>query len=87
MTLSDVPPPTDDELSTLFRGLHESGTRPVIISFMSDYAEDCVPSHLSSKYPLLLSELRDEDAFHLSKDELFCKCEQVFESICVTNDQ
>ncbi|KAK2153991.1 hypothetical protein NP493_2237g00005 [Ridgeia piscesae] len=42
---------------------------------------------LSSKYPLLLSELRDEHAFHLSKDELFHKCEQVFESICVTNDQ
>ena len=33
MTLPDVPPPNDDELSTLFRGLHESDTRPVILSF------------------------------------------------------
>ena len=86
MTLPDVPPPTDIELSTLFRGLHEIGTRPVILSFMSDYAEGYVPRQLSSKYPLLLSELRDEHAFHLSKNELFHKCEQVFESICVTND-
>ena len=54
---------------------------------MSDYAEGYVPRRHSSKYPLLLSELRDEHAFHLSKDELFHKCEQVFESICVTNDQ
>ena len=87
MTLPDVPPPTDDELSTLFRGKHESGTRPAILSFMSDYAEGYFPRQLSSKYPLLQSELWDEDAFHLSNDELFRKCERVFESICVTNDQ
>ena len=34
MTLPDVPPPTDDELTTLFRGMHESGKMPVILSFI-----------------------------------------------------
>ena len=83
MTLPDVPPPTDDELSTLFRGLHESDTRPVILSFVSDYAEGYVPRQLSSKYPLLMSELRDErqrdcKALQMQADEDHTDCETVF---------
>ena len=62
MTLPDVQPPSDDELSTLFKGLHESGTRPVILSFILGYAEGYVPRQLNPEYPQLLSELRDENS-------------------------
>ena len=87
MTLPDVRPPIDDELSTLFKGLQESGTRPVILSFIPGYAEGYVTRQLNLEYPQLLSELRDENSLQLDKDKLLRKCDNVFASISVTLEQ
>ena len=87
MTLPDVPPPSGDELSTLFKGLHESGTKPVILSFIPSYADGYIPRQLNPEYPRLLSELRDENSFQLDKDKLLQKYDNVFASISVTLEE
>ena len=74
----------DDDLATLFKGLHETGTRPVILSFIPGYAEGYVRRQLNPEYPQLLSELRDENFF---KDKLLRKGDNVFASMSVTFEQ
>ena len=69
------------DLATLFKGLHETGTRPVILSFIPGYAEGYVRRQLNPEYPQLLSELRDENVF---KDKLLRKGDNVFASMYVT---
>ncbi|KAL5013934.1 hypothetical protein ScPMuIL_008204 [Solemya velum] len=62
--LPDVTVPTTDELNNLYSNLHQlksKGKKPVILSLLPNYAKEFRPASLDKKYPLVLSELYDED--------------------------
>lgn len=74
-----IPPLSDDELSNFFKGLHETGTKPVLLSLVPQYAEYYKPKALDKKFPLVLSELRDENFISVQKKTLMTHCEEILE--------
>ncbi|CAC5386579.1 unnamed protein product [Mytilus coruscus] len=78
-----IPPPSDDELSNFFKGLHETGTKPVLFSLIPQYAAYYRPKALDKKFPLVLSELTDENFISVQKETLMTHCEEIFRTLSV----
>ncbi len=57
----------------------------MFLSIIPEYCDDYIVDH--SQYSLPLSNLFDPEAMKLSYTDLLLKCEDIFSSISVTNDQ
>ncbi|CAC5361531.1 unnamed protein product [Mytilus coruscus] len=67
--------------------LSRTGTRPVILSLVSQFAHLYRPKVLDRKYPTVLSELYTEECGSLQSNELLKQCEEVFHTIKVTEEE
>ncbi|XP_062603415.1 uncharacterized protein LOC134265178 [Saccostrea cucullata] len=85
--LPDVPPPTEGQISTFLRKLHSNNTKSVILTVKEEFSNAYVPKCTEEAFPTLLSELYSEEYEKLSKDECLAKCEDIFASLCVTEEQ
>ena len=54
---------------------------------MPDFANDYVPSPVTDKFPMILTELRDEKCLTIDKSELISHCECVASDIKVDQHQ
>ncbi len=77
-------PPSQAKISSFFQELSKTG-KPVLLSIIPEYCDDYIVDH--SQYSLPLSNLFDPEAMKLSYTDLLLKCEDIFSSISVTNDQ
>ncbi|KAL3861378.1 hypothetical protein ACJMK2_007414 [Sinanodonta woodiana] len=77
----NIPPPSVNELADFFKGLYCSGTKPALLSLVPGYAHHYVPKSLDKKFPLVLSELRDENFVTADKDHLLEHCREVFKTL------
>ncbi len=77
-------PPSQAKISNFFQELSKTG-KPVFLSIIPEYCDDYIVDH--SQYSLPLSNLFDPEAMKLSYTDLLLKCEDIFSSISVTNDQ
>ena len=68
--LPTVPEPTADDLQKLLCSLSNTKSRPVILSLVPQFAESYRPQALSKKFPVVLSELFNEDCVGLERDVL-----------------
>lgn len=84
---ADVPMPSSDELNTFFTALQSTGTKPVILSLIPEFSSEYIPTLLSAKFPVVLTELRDQNCFDMEKDELTEHCKGVFQSLKVSTDE
>ncbi len=57
----------------------------MLLSIIPEYCDDYIVDR--SQYSLPLSNLFDPEAMKLSYTDLLLKCEDIFSSISVTNDQ
>ncbi|KAK6176048.1 hypothetical protein SNE40_014409 [Patella caerulea] len=80
-----IPEPTEEELSTFFKSLHASESKPAILSLISPYAEEFVPKPVTEEFPVVLTELRNESCVYMNYNELFKKCQDI--KISVTEEQ
>ena len=80
-----IPEQTESELSTLFKALYETGSKPGILSLIAPYSDDLTPQPMKENFPPVLTELRDDDAMHLNFSELLKQCQNTV--ISVTEEQ
>ena len=84
---SDVPSPTKAEFDTFLKRLHDTGTKPVLLSLMPWYAHHYKPASLGVSMPKVLSELYDEKCVGMTLEEIHNHCDIIFDSIEVTPSQ
>ena len=77
--------PTPQELSDFYQSLHNTQTKPVILSLIDTYSEDYIPKPISQVYPTVLSELRDENSISSNFGELLKKCDEI--NLVITPEQ
>ena len=77
--------PTSQELSKFYRSLHNTQTKPVILSLIDTYSEDYVSKPISQVWPTVLSELRDENSISSNFGELLKKCDGI--NLVITPEQ
>ena len=85
--LPAVPETTSEDLQALFRDLHETGKRPAVLSIIPTFAHEYIPTPVTDKFPMILSELRDEKCLTMDKHDLIVHCESVFSNIKVDQRQ
>ena len=73
-TVQPTPIPTAQELSQFYKSVHDTQTKPVILSLIDSYSEDYVPKPISKVFPTVLTELRDEQLISSNFGELLEKC-------------
>ncbi|KAL3843252.1 hypothetical protein ACJMK2_021194 [Sinanodonta woodiana] len=83
----NIPPPSVNELADFFEGLYCSGTKPALLSLVPGYAHHYVPKSLDKKFPLVLSELRDENFVTADKDHLLENCREVFKTLTLNDEE
>ena len=83
----EIPPPTNDECASLFRSLQATGTKPVLLALVPEFANSYIPNVLGEKYPKLLTELSDESHLNSEKEVLFAHCEEVFKTVTVSSEE
>ena len=76
-TSLQIPEPTENELSSLFHSLHESGSKPALLALIPSYSEQYVPKPIQGNFPIVLTELRDDSAMHMDYCELLQKCQEI----------
>lgn len=79
--------PSVDELDNFYKTLSEAGTKPAILSIVPGYCEAYVPLQVTGDLPPSLSNLYNEQFASLSYPELLSKCEEVYASLSITQDQ
>ncbi|CAC5403234.1 unnamed protein product [Mytilus coruscus] len=85
--LPTVKEPSTQDLNNFFSSLSRTGTRPVILSLVPQFAHMYRPKVLDRKYPTVLSELYTENCGSLQSNELLKQCEEVFHTIKVTEEE
>ncbi|KAL3881744.1 hypothetical protein ACJMK2_028139 [Sinanodonta woodiana] len=70
-----------------FEGLYCFGTKLALLSLVPGYAHHYVPKSLDKKFPLVLSELRDENFVTADKDHLLEHCRKVFKTLTLNNEE
>ena len=66
--LPDIPEPSASELQTLFRSIHETDKKPAILSIIPEFANNYVPTPMTDKFPMVLTELRDDKCLAMDKN-------------------
>ena len=85
--LPTEPEPTADDLMKLFCNLSNTTARPVILSLVPHFAESYRPQDLSKRFPVVLSDLFNEDCVGLERDVLTEYCDDAFYKITVTEEK
>ena len=67
-------PPSTSDIKNFLGALAACKAKPAFLSVHPDYCERFIPKCISKDYPRLMSELFDETASKLSKDELGPMC-------------
>ncbi|XP_060084947.1 uncharacterized protein LOC132564294 [Ylistrum balloti] len=76
-TTSTISDPTAEEMSVFYQPLYKTGVKCAVLSLIPSYADDYVPKFMSNKYPMVLTELRNENTFNLNYMELLDECSKV----------
>lgn len=85
--VNNIPDPTVDELSLLFKSLSEINSKPAILSLIPEYQEIYVPQPMKENFPTILTEMRDDSALELNYVDLLKECKNQFREISVTEEQ
>ncbi|XP_014666314.1 PREDICTED: uncharacterized protein LOC106808215 [Priapulus caudatus] len=64
-------------MADLFGQIHATGVKSAILSVVEPYAEEYIPASVTTQYPTVLTELRDEGTFHLNYKDLLEKCADI----------
>ena len=83
----DIPLPTPEEQDTLYQAIKSSGVKSSILSLIPQYADSYIPRRVALGLPEALTGIYHESAQQLSYPELANKCEEVFSTIKVTEEQ
>lgn len=78
-------PSTSDELSSLFNTLSTTGSKSAILSLIEPYSDDFIPKPISENFPLVLTELRNEEALHMDYSDVLSICNNI--NISVSEEQ
>jgi len=78
------PPPSKERITDFIHELSKTG-KPALLSILPGYCDEYVMDH--SVLSLPLSALFDANAMQLPYCDLLNKCEEVFESLTITNEQ
>ncbi|CAC5396060.1 unnamed protein product [Mytilus coruscus] len=68
--VNNIPDPTVDELSLLFKSLSEINSKPGILSLIPEYQEIYVPQPMKENFLTILTEMRDDSALELNYVDL-----------------
>ena len=85
VTVGKPQQPTSDELSSLFSALSATGSKSAILSLIEPYSDSFVPKSIGENLPLVLTELRKDEAVHMDYSELLSACKDV--EISVSEEQ
>ncbi len=66
--------PSEEEITTFYSKLSQTGHKPGILALISPHCEQYKPAIVSSKYPKILSELRDEKYTAYEIEQLLSEC-------------
>ena len=71
--------PTDEEMSTFYNSLSQSGTKCAILSLLPQYCDDYIPRMGKGVLPKPLTDLYDKKCFEIASfSELLSECEKVY---------
>ncbi|KAL3873272.1 hypothetical protein ACJMK2_036408 [Sinanodonta woodiana] len=87
LNFPNIPPPSVKELADFLEGLYCSGTKLASLSLVPGYSHHYVPKSLAKKFPLVLSELRDENYVTADKDHLLEHCRKVFKPLTLNDEE
>ena len=79
--------PSTQQINKFFESLHASGTKPAVLSLVSQFSKDYVPKKPSLDLPKTLDELYSEQLSVLSFNELLDKAKAVFKEISCSEKQ
>ena len=74
---------TEAHLALLFENLSVTGTKPGVLSVVSAYFEQFVPTSANKDFPLPLTSLKNSQYVEMKYDELLKECQSV--SLSVTD--
>uniref|UniRef100_A0A3Q1ED01 YqaJ viral recombinase domain-containing protein n=1 Tax=Acanthochromis polyacanthus TaxID=80966 RepID=A0A3Q1ED01_9TELE len=77
--------PTSDEISSLFIALHNSGSKPAILSLIEPYSDSFVPKVTGENIPPVLTELRKDEAILMDYKDLLAMCKGI--DITISEEQ
>ncbi|CAL9699753.1 unnamed protein product [Knipowitschia caucasica] len=86
-TQPSVDEPSESELATLFKELHVTEKKPVLLALVPGYSKYFRPEALDKKYPTPLSGLYDETFATTPSEPLLRHCESIFENITMTEEE
>ena len=64
-------------MSDFYTSLHETQTKPVVLSLNENYSDGYLPKPVSKAFPTVLTELRDEKLITANFGELLVKCNEI----------
>ncbi|XP_069139431.1 uncharacterized protein [Argopecten irradians] len=85
--VQDIPGPTAEELQKFYRTIYSDECKPALLSLVPEYSQHYIPKVLSKKYPMVLSELRDEQFLQVERDQLIKHCEKVMQEMKITTEE
>ncbi|XP_014673897.1 PREDICTED: uncharacterized protein LOC106814124 [Priapulus caudatus] len=80
-----APPPSTEDLADFFQKLSVSGSKAAVLSVLPEHCMAFKPVLLADKFPLILTDLFEQDAVKLSFNDLLKKCENI--QVTVTEEQ
>ena len=80
-----VPMATQKDMLSFCEHLHSTGKRAGILSCLSPFSDDYMPTSMTDNFPNLLTELVDENCYDMNYAELVSHCQDIF--ISVTEEQ
>ena len=79
-----IPNPTETEVTQFLTNISKCGTKPAILSLVSD---SFVPKEYGNDFPILITDLTDSTTFNLSHSELLDKCKNIKQKLFVSKEQ
>ncbi|XP_041376642.1 uncharacterized protein LOC121389093 [Gigantopelta aegis] len=71
---SKLLPPSPHELDTLFKELHSTGTKPVLLATIEPYSNWYIPKPITSSFPQMLTDLKDDSCMNMEYTKLLELC-------------
>lgn len=69
--------PVSDELASLFNALCTTGSKSAILSLIEPYSDHFVSKPIGENFPLVLTELRNEEVVCMDYSDVLCICKDV----------
>lgn len=86
-TSRDIPLPTSDDKQSLYDSIHATGVKSAVLSLVPKYSKTFIPKAVALGLPASLPELYRETFEQLTRQELHDKCEEVFTTLQVSQEQ